>query len=73
MIRTATGRRTSVQPSTTQQRVREERLVVPDHTGRDVKGSLELQVVYKVYEQEDLKPLLEEVNAERQKEKDEES
>jgi len=31
------------------------------------------RVVYKVYEQEDLKPLLEEVNAERQKEKDEES
>ena len=31
------------------------------------------QVVYKVYEYEDLKPLLEVVNAERQKEKDEES
>ena len=31
------------------------------------------QVVYKVYDHTDLEPLLEQVNAERQKEKDEES
>lgn len=30
-------------------------------------------MVYKVFDHEDLKPLLEEVNAERQKEKDEEA